>query len=115
MLLRGGERDGYRVLAPVTLQAMTELQTAGIPMSSPLGDVASSYGLGFSKAVMHGDNGPSRELRTPLGFGHGGATGTYLLVEPELDLAIVLLTNRWGMDVPHHKRIFNALIAAASV
>ena len=59
--------------------------------SSPLGEVASAYGLGFSKAVMHGDNGPSRELRSASGFGHGGATGTYLLVEPEMDLVIVFL------------------------
>jgi CubicO group peptidase (beta-lactamase class C family) len=115
MLLGGGKRDGYRVLAPATLAAMTRLQTAGIPMSSASGEVASSYGLGFSKAVMHGDNGPSQELRTPSGFGHGGATGTYLLVEPELDLVIVFLTNRWGIDVPHQKQVFNAAIAAASV
>ncbi len=115
MLLHGGERGGHRVLRPATLRATTELQTDGIPMSSPLGEVASSYGLGFSKAVMHDDNGASRELRTARGFGHDGATGTCLLVEPEFDLAIVLLTNRWGVDVPHQKRIFNALIAAASV
>jgi CubicO group peptidase (beta-lactamase class C family) len=115
MLLGGGERGGRRVLAPATLAAMTQLQTAGIPTSSPLGEVASAYGLGFSKAVMHGDNGPSRELRTASGFGHGGATGTYLLVEPELDLVVVFLTNRWGIDVPHQKRVFNAAIAAASV
>jgi CubicO group peptidase (beta-lactamase class C family) len=115
MLLGGGQRNGYRVLAPATLAAMTQLQTAGIPMSSPLGEVASAYGLGFSKAVMHGDNGPAQELRTSDGFGHGGATGTYLLVEPRLDLVIVFLTNRWGIDVPHQKRVFNAVIAAASV
>lgn len=115
MLLGGGEHGGYRVLAPATLAAMTRLQTAGIPMSSPLGEVASAYGLGFSKAVMHGDNGPSQELRSASGFGHGGATGTYLLVEPQLDLVIVFLTNRWGIDVPHQKRVFNAGIAAASV
>ena len=115
MLLGGGQRGGYRVLAPATLGAMTQLQTAGIPMSSPLGEVASAYGLGFSKAVMHGDNGPSQELRQTTGFGHGGATGTYLLVEPELDLVIVFLTNRWGIDVPHQKQVFNAAIAGASV
>jgi CubicO group peptidase (beta-lactamase class C family) len=114
MLLRRGECGGYRVLAPATLDAMTQLQTAGIPTSSPLGAVASAYGLGFSKAVMHGDNGPSQELRRGTGFGHGGATGTYLLVEPELDLLIVFLTNRWGIDVPHQKQAFNSLIAAAS-
>jgi CubicO group peptidase (beta-lactamase class C family) len=114
MLLRDGALGGYRVLAPATLREMTRLQTGGIPMASPLGDVASAYGLGFSKAVMHGDNGPARELRSGSGFGHGGATGTYLLVEPDLDLVIVFLTNRWGIDVPHQKRVFNALVAAAS-
>jgi hypothetical protein len=55
MLLSGGQHAGYRVLAPATLAAMTQLQTGDIQMSSPLGEVASAYGLGFSKAVMHGD------------------------------------------------------------
>src|SRR4030095_14363539 len=40
------------------------------------------------------------ELRTPAGFGHGGATGTELWIEPELDLIFVFLTNRWGLESP---------------
>ena len=58
--------------------------------------------------------GPSTELRSPAGFGHGGATGTYLWVEPEFDLVFVFLTNRWLQEDTTLKRALNASIAAAS-
>jgi CubicO group peptidase (beta-lactamase class C family) len=114
-LLRDGELGDYRLIAPATLRAMTTLQTARIPSVTPAGDFNSYYGLGFSKAGPHSERGPSAELRSPGGFGHGGATGTYLWIEPEFDLLFVFLTNRWGNDDWTLKRALNATIAAASV
>lgn len=114
MLLRDGELDGYRVLAPATLRAMSTLQTAGVPAITGAGEFQSYYGLGFSKAGPDSERGPSAELRSPAGFGHGGATGTYLWVEPEFDLVFVFLTNRWGQEDTTLKRALNAAIAAAS-
>jgi CubicO group peptidase (beta-lactamase class C family) len=114
MLLHDGELDDYRVLAPATLRAMSTLQTAGIPVINGAGEFQSSYGLGFGKAGPDSERGPSAELRSPAGFGHGGATGTYLWVEPEFDLVFVFLTNRWTQDDTTLKRALNATIAAAS-
>jgi serine-type D-Ala-D-Ala carboxypeptidase len=113
-LLRGGKLDGYQLVAPTTLRAMTSLQTAGIPSITGAGQFQSYYGLGFSKAGPGGEPGPSAELRSPAGFGHGGATGTYLWVEPELDLVFVFLSNRWGQDETIMKRALNAALAAVS-
>jgi CubicO group peptidase (beta-lactamase class C family) len=114
MLLHDGELDGYRVLAPATLRAMSTLQTAGIPLVNGASEFQSYYGLGFGKAGPDNERGPSTELRSPAGFGHGGATGTYLWVEPEFDLVFVFLTNRWGQEDTTLKRALNATIAAAS-
>ncbi len=114
MLLHDGELHGYRVLAPATLRAMATLQTAGIRVTNGAGEFLTYYGLGFGKAGPDNERGPSTELRTPAGFGHGGATGTYLWVEPEFDLVFVLLSNRWGQDDATLKRALNATIAAAS-
>jgi CubicO group peptidase (beta-lactamase class C family) len=100
------------VLGPAARGAMTSLQTAGIAGADALGESAAYYGLGFTKAGPHGSRGPSAELRTPAGFGHGGATGTDLWIEPELDLVFVFLTNRWGIDAPYARLALNAAIAA---
>jgi CubicO group peptidase (beta-lactamase class C family) len=115
LLLHDGELDDYRVLAPATLRAMTTLQTAGIPTITGTGEFLSYYGLGFSKAGPASDRGPSPELRSPAGFGHGGATGTYLWIEPEFDLVFVFMTNRWAQEDTTLKRALNASIAAASI
>jgi CubicO group peptidase (beta-lactamase class C family) len=103
-----------KVLAPATARTMTSLQTEGLSEMRALGDGPAYYGLGWGKSGPRGGGGPSTELRTPAGFGHGGATGTSLWIEPELDLVFVFLTNRWGLDAPHANRALNAAIAAAS-
>jgi CubicO group peptidase (beta-lactamase class C family) len=107
---RGGA--GYRLLGPATLRAMTTLQTAGLPTSTAAGEAAAYYGLGFQKAGMHHASGPSPELRTPDGFGHGGGTGGLLWIEPAMDLVFVFLTNRLGPQAPPVFRALNAAIAA---
>ncbi|HEY3082326.1 MAG TPA: serine hydrolase domain-containing protein [Chloroflexota bacterium] len=112
--LGGGALDGQRVLAPATVRAMTTLQTGDMVETRALGDGPAYYGLGFGKTGPDNAGGPSTELRTAEGFGHGGATGTALWVEPELDLVVVFLTNRWGLDAPHASRAVNAAIAAAT-
>lgn len=45
----------------------------------------------------------------PVGvYGHGGATGTRLWIDPIHDLVIVFLTNRWGQDKRWRERAINA-------
>jgi CubicO group peptidase (beta-lactamase class C family) len=101
-----------RVLGPAARRAMTSLQTADIAGVDASGESRAYYGLGFAKAGPHGSGGPSAELRTPAGYGHGGATGTQLWIEPDLDLIFVFLTNRWGLDAPHARLALNATIGA---
>jgi CubicO group peptidase (beta-lactamase class C family) len=89
-MLRGGELDGVRVLGRRFVELMTREQTAGLredgtPPRDP------HYGLGWGLPGLVGDLPAS-----PRAFEHGGATGPRLLVDPEADLVVVYLTNRWG-------------------
>jgi serine-type D-Ala-D-Ala carboxypeptidase len=107
-------RRGAPILSPAAFAAMTSLQTGEMRNVTGSGEYASYYGLGFSKSGPAGERGPSAELRSREGFGHGGATGTYVWVEPALDMLFVFLTNRWGIDDDTFRRALNATIAARS-
>ncbi|HET7677377.1 MAG TPA: serine hydrolase domain-containing protein [Candidatus Limnocylindrales bacterium] len=91
-MLRGGELDGARVLAPSSVALMTRLHTAdllepGTPPRRP------NYGLGWALPGLGGGLPASGRS-----FGHSGATGTMLLVDPEHDLVVVFLRNEWDAD-----------------
>lgn len=89
-MARQGERSGGRVLAPAFVELMTREQTggvreAGIPPREP------HYALGWDR--------PTLDARMPGSagaFGHSGASGSRLWIDPANDLVIVFLMNCWG-------------------
>ncbi|HEU5324546.1 MAG TPA: serine hydrolase domain-containing protein [Candidatus Limnocylindria bacterium] len=102
-MLGGAELDGTRVLGGRTLEAMTRLQTAGL--ADARSGAAVAYGLGWG-------------LRPGLGasegaYAHSGATGCLLVVDPERDLAIVYLRNRWAAPMEDANRAVEAVLAAS--
>jgi len=104
-MLRGGELDGERVLSPSFVTLMT--RGTVVTGSEPIADAATAehYGLGWA--------GPRPE--TPLSraaFGHGGASGTRLWVDPAHDLVIVYLTAVWEMPRWPIDAFVNAVCAA---
>ena len=87
MLLRGGELDGVRVLAPRTLRLMTQNH---LPGAQDLGALATGgfaettyngigFGLGFAVVV---DPRPSKTLVSPGEFYWGGVASTAFWVDP---------------------------------
>ena len=94
-ILAGGTLDGVRIVGRRSVELMTREQTAGVreagmPPRNP------TYGLGWGLPGLDGALPVSRSA-----FGHGGATGTRLLVDPEADLVAVYLTTVWGADDRH--------------
>ena len=89
-MLNGGTLDGARVLGPRSVELMTREHTRGI-LEQGMPPREPRYGLGWSAR-----GGSGRAITSPSAFGHGGATGTQLTVDPELDLVFVYLTNQWG-------------------
>ena len=91
-MLRGGELDGRRVLSPAFVDLMTrEVTVNGLGAAEDV-QRAEHYAIGWGKPGIASPASPSS-------FGHGGASGTRLWVDPTHDLVFVYLSGRWEM--PH--------------
>ena len=83
MLLNDGEWRGRRILSPRSVATM---------LSLPRGATTEERTLCFAK--VGGYSGLFGDLSTDTAVGHTGATGTSLYLDPELDMAVIILTNR---------------------
>jgi beta-glucosidase-like glycosyl hydrolase/CubicO group peptidase (beta-lactamase class C family) len=81
MLLNDGWYAGRRYLEPSTIQQFTKRQGKH-----------SNRGYGFDR--KSGKNSTAGSLTSKKTFGHLGFTGTSYWIDPERDLAIIILTNR---------------------
>jgi CubicO group peptidase (beta-lactamase class C family) len=107
-LLRGGISNGYHLLAPASIAAMTRLHTAGMTEVQEDGSTAPAlYGLGWGKPASDAST-----LASPRAFRHGGVTGTLLLIDPEWELVFVFLTNAWGIEGRAPDLVANAIYGA---
>ncbi|MFT7633529.1 MAG: hypothetical protein ACI87E_004585 [Mariniblastus sp.] len=86
MLLGSGSLDGAQVLKPETFRLMTHRQKVSSGFRTLGWDSLSGY------SSNRGD------LFSQSAFGHGGFTGTSFWVDPELDLFVILLSNRLHPD-----------------
>lgn len=104
-MLLGGALDGVRVLGRPFVAAMTRLQTQTVTEWGT--GRPPEYALGWGLTGMGPGEIPGRSA-----FGHGGATGSTLIVDPEHDLVVVYLRNEWGAsDGPADEAV--ALVYAA--
>jgi len=97
IFLRHFAPGGPRLLAEATVRAMTSIQTGGAPGEHPLLDgfpkeARIPWGIGFA---LQTEEAPAvfSELATFSTFGHPGASGCQIMVDPVADLIVVLLTN----------------------
>lgn len=81
MMLRGGTLDGTRILTPETIALFTAYADSTF----------SNRGLGWQKPK---DAAWAGRFMSSRAFGHTGFTGTSMAMDPELDLYIILLSNR---------------------
>lgn len=82
MLLRNGTLDGARILQPTTIAQFTAYQDSAF----------SNRGLGWQKPA--GNSAWAGAFMGSRAFGHTGFTGTSMAIDPDLDLYIILLSNR---------------------
>ena len=88
MILRAGELDGQRVLAPLSVTRMTSRATPP--------EMSVQRGLGWDIDSIYSS---SRGDLFPVGsFGHTGFTGTSMWVDPFSGVYVILLTNRVHPD-----------------
>jgi len=86
-LLNGGEYSGKRILSPLGVKAMCTV---------PHGLEAFGRTPGWDIYSPYASN--SGDLLGPSTYGHTGYTGTSLVIDPDNDLAVILLTNRAHPD-----------------
>ena len=90
--LNGGSYAGAQLLTTASVAQMTRNQIPGVPGSWAGERVPEGFrGLGWSVY------GPRRTGRSPgqlsdRAFGHGGAGGSLLCIDPELELVVVWLS-----------------------
>jgi CubicO group peptidase (beta-lactamase class C family) len=91
MMLRGGTLDGARILAPATIARFTAY----------VDSTFSNRGLGWQKIERESMRWRTASpwagaglLMSSRAFGHTGFTGTSIAIDPELDLFVILLSNR---------------------
>jgi serine-type D-Ala-D-Ala carboxypeptidase len=85
----------HRILSEAMIRAMTSDRTGGLTLDGPhriFPYSPEAYGLGF--CVGHRSGMAGDDLVSPLSFGHDGASGCVLLVDPVADLTIACVSNR---------------------
>lgn len=91
--LNGGLHGDYHLLAPATIELMTHDHTGRYGFMEVVEgrSLPVHRGLGWDKSSASGYQPGSVH-----GFGHNGATGGRLWVDPEYDLVFVFLMNDWN-------------------
>ncbi|MBS4000675.1 MAG: serine hydrolase [Desulfobulbaceae bacterium] len=106
MMLNKGEYNGKRILSPRTVETMTTEYPPVKKIGRGLGwDVDSDY------------MGQRGEIFTKNCYGHTGFTGTSLLIVPDHNLFLVVLTNRVhvdnGSEILRIRRLIANIVASA--
>jgi CubicO group peptidase (beta-lactamase class C family) len=112
MLLNGGILDGTRILSPAAVSAATRNQLAAM-RSVPEGDRrCRPWGLGW-RLNWPDHSANFGDLLGPRTYGHWGATGTVMWIDPDLDFfAIILSTQPQEPDGRILSRLSNCIAAA---
>ncbi len=104
-MLAGGTLDGTRILGRPFVDLMTRHHTDGL---TELGTGRRpTYGLGWARPGL-GRGSPA----SPSAFGHKGASGSELIVDPAYDLVVVCLRNEWGVASTATDEVIQAVYAA---
>jgi CubicO group peptidase (beta-lactamase class C family) len=102
MLLDGGVYHGKRLLSENAVKQMTSVQTGNIPVSP-----VEAYGLGWSVKIR-----PDQGLSVGS-FGHRGARRPAMWVDPNSQLVMVLLVERFDMPGDAQNELYNTFLKAA--
>jgi CubicO group peptidase (beta-lactamase class C family) len=111
-MLGDGALGRTRVLSPASVRAMTTNQLVGFPDLPEEDRRCRPWGLGW-RLAWPGRSANLGDLLGPNAYGHWGATGTLLWIDPEADAFGILLTNRPGGDEGRHLARIASCVAAA--
>ena len=97
MLLNGGELDGERILAPLTIELMQRDQTpAG--MTGPMSGAGNGTVFGLDFAII--EDPVEAESYSTGEYYWGGAAGTWFWIDPVEDVVFVGMIQQAGQGLP---------------
>jgi CubicO group peptidase (beta-lactamase class C family) len=112
MFLNHGEIGGVRLLSPAAVRAMTTNRLETMPDIPEPQRRTQGWGLGW-KIVVAGTPGSYGDLLSPRAFGHTGATGTMVWMDPESGAFALIFTTGLRANAPSRLvHISNALAGA---
>lgn len=112
MMLGGGALGTTRILSPATVRAMTVNQLAVMPQVPEEDRRCRPWGLGW-RLNWPGNVSSFGDLLGPRAYGHWGATGTVVWMDPDTEAFAVLFTTQpQGEDGRFLARISNIVAAA---
>lgn len=109
MVLNGGELDGVRILAPLTVDLMHRDQTPKTMAGSVLGAQGTSFGLDF--AVI--EDPVEAEAYSTGEFYWGGAAGTWFWIDPVENLVFIGMIQQFGSKLPNVRATSKRLLYQA--
>ena len=112
MLLKGGELDGRRIISPMTIKRMTanSVPTDCLPLKIGIERYGYGFGLGF-RVMM--DIGRANGYSSVGEYGWSGAANTHLVIDPQQDLIILMMTQYWPAEPYPPRSIFPNLVYQA--
>jgi len=108
MMLDGGMFKGRRILSRLSVEEMTKNQTLNIPNAVTQRPAYQGFGWGLS-----GDPMNDFPLTSPGSFGHNGAFGAIVWIDPKEQLVRIFLEHRFGFF--SESNVFMAMAGAAVV
>jgi CubicO group peptidase (beta-lactamase class C family) len=108
MMLNGGTFKGQRILSPMSVNLMTANHT--LNLKSATTQTPAYQGLGWG---LHGDPMNDFPLTTPGSFGHNGAFGAIVWVDPDKELIRIFLEHRFGFN--NESNLFMAMAGATAI
>ncbi|MFN0199080.1 MAG: serine hydrolase domain-containing protein [Planctomycetaceae bacterium] len=92
MLLNGGSLGDARILSPAAVKTMTTNRLDDLADLPEATRRTEGWGLGW-RMNQPGSNDPFGNFLSPRAFGHWGATGTMVWIDPDLDGFFMLFTS----------------------
>jgi CubicO group peptidase (beta-lactamase class C family) len=106
MLLNGGELDGVRILAPLTVDLMHRDQTPKAVSGGVLGARGTSFGLDFAIT----EDPVEAESYSAGEYYWGGAAGTWFWIDPAENLVFVGMIQQFGSLLPDVRSLSRRLV-----
>src|SRR5690606_1178329 len=98
MLLNKGSLEGRRYLSANAMDYLTTPQTGDLPtgffQNETYGNRGTNYAWGLGTCILRSPHEGVASMLSPGSFGHGGAWGTQAWIDPEKELAYILMVQR---------------------